>query len=165
MKKLATYGVKPHDAGMKADGQKWSLMEKLLLGLPLDQYIGQALRNKLNWILGFIFAIGVPVILYRFVFSLGAITHGSYDYPWGLFLGFGLFCMVPLSASGFITCDWNWRHIFAQRGQYVAIFNNNIVFQDPFRSTPSPADQAAYSSGKWPNLRQYSSQSARNPLT
>jgi len=115
MKKLATYGVKPHDAGMKADGKKWSLMEKLFLGLPLDQYIGQALRNKLNWVLGIIFAIGIPVILYRFVFSLGSVTHASYDYPWGLFLGFGLFCMVPLSASGFMlgtTVEIFGRHDF-----------------------------------------------------
>ena len=115
MKKLETFGIKPHDALRKADGQQWSIMEKLLLGLTLDQYIGQALRNKLNWLFGFIFAIGIPVILYRFVFGLGAITHGSYDYPWGLFLGFGLFCMVPLSASGFMlgtTVEIFGRHDF-----------------------------------------------------
>ncbi len=115
MKKLATYGVKPHDSALKEDGSSWSLMEKLLLGLPLDQYIGQALRNKFNWILGIIFAIGFPVIIYRFFFSLGAVTHASYDYPWGLFLGFGLFCMVPLSASGFMlgtTVEIFGRHDF-----------------------------------------------------
>ncbi len=115
MKKLANYGVKPHDAGMKSDGKKWSLMEKLLLGLTLDQYIGQVVRNKFNWFLAFIFAIGVPVIIYRFIFSLGSVTHSSYDYPWGLFLGFGLFCMVPLSASGFMlgtTVEIFGRHDF-----------------------------------------------------
>ncbi len=115
MKKLATYGVKPHDAASKEDGSSWSLMEKLFLGLPLDQYIGQALRNKFNWILAVIFAIGFPVIIYRFFFSLGAVTHASYDYPWGLFLGFGLFCMVPLSASGFMlgtTVEIFGRHDF-----------------------------------------------------
>lgn len=115
MKKLATYGIKPHDAALKEDGQKWTLMEKLLLGLTLDQYISQVVRNKFNWILGIIFAIGIPVIIYRFIFSLGAVTHGSYDYPWGLFLGFGLFCMVPLSASGFMlgtTVEIFGRHDF-----------------------------------------------------
>ena len=115
MKKLATYGVKPHDSASKEDGSSWSLMEKLFLGLPLDQYIGQAFRNKFNWILGIIFAIGFPVIIYRFFFSLGAVTHASYDYPWGLFLGFGLFCMVPLSASGFMlgtTVEIFGRHDF-----------------------------------------------------
>jgi len=115
MKKLATYGIKPHDASLKEDGQQYSLMEKLLLGLTLDQYIGQVIRNKFNWLLAVIFAIGIPVIIYRFFFSLGSVTHASYDYPWGLFLGFGLFCMVPLSASGFMlgtTVEIFGRHDF-----------------------------------------------------
>lgn len=115
MDKLATYGIKPHDAAVKADGEKWSLMEKLLLGLTLDQYIGQVIRNKFNWLLAAIFAVGIPVIIYRFFFSLGSVTHASYDYPWGLFLGFGLFCMVPLSASGFMlgtTVEIFGRHDF-----------------------------------------------------
>ncbi len=115
MKKLMTYGIKPHDAALKADGQKWSLMEKLLLGLTLDQYIGQLVRNKFNWLLAIIFAIGIPVIIYRYIFGLGVVTHSSYDYPWGLFLGFGLFCMVPLSASGFMlgtTVEIFGRHDF-----------------------------------------------------
>lgn len=115
MKKLAKFGIKPHDAEMKANGQKWSLMEKLLLGLSLDQYIQQVLRNKFNWLLAFIFIVGVPLIIYRFIFGLGVVTHSSYDYPWGLFLGFGLFCMVPLSASGFMlgtTVELFGRHDF-----------------------------------------------------
>ncbi len=115
MKKLANYGVKPHDADLKPDGKKWTLMEKLLLGLTLDQYLSQFVRNKFNWLLGIIFVIGVPVIIYRYLFGLGAVTHSSYDYPWGLFLGFGLFCMVPLSASGFMlgtTVEIFGRHDF-----------------------------------------------------
>ena len=115
MKKLASYGIKPHDSELKADGKKWTLMEKLFLGLTLDQYIGQVIRNKFNWLLAIIFAIGIPVIIYRFIFGLGSVTHASYDYPWGLFLGFGLFCMVPLSASGFMlgtTVEIFGRHDF-----------------------------------------------------
>lgn len=102
MKKLAISGIRPHDASLKVDGKPWTLMEKMLLGLSLDQYIQQTLRNKFNWILAVIFAVGIPLIIYRFIFGLGAVTHSSYDYPWGLLLGFGLFCMVPLSASGFM---------------------------------------------------------------
>ncbi|MFO7812409.1 MAG: polysulfide reductase [Pelovirga sp.] len=115
MKKLAANGIKPHDAEMKADGQKFSLMEKLLLGLTLDQYVQQVIRNKFNWLLALIFVIGIPLIIYRFIFGLGVVTHSSYDYPWGLFLGFGLFCMVPLSASGFMlgtTVEIFGRHDF-----------------------------------------------------
>jgi Ni/Fe-hydrogenase subunit HybB-like protein len=77
-------------------------MDKLLLGLTPKEYIQQAVRNPFNWVLGLILAIGLPLIAYRFLFGLGAVTHSSNDYPWGLFLGFGLFVMVPLSASGFL---------------------------------------------------------------
>jgi Ni/Fe-hydrogenase subunit HybB-like protein len=76
-------------------------MEKLFMGLTLQQYISQAVRNPFNWVLAVIFAIGLPIILGRFVFGLSWVTHSSCDYPWGLFLGFGLFAMVPLSSSGF----------------------------------------------------------------
>ncbi|MFO7577684.1 MAG: polysulfide reductase [Pelovirga sp.] len=115
MKKLSNHGIKPHDAALKANGQQWSFMEKLLLGLSLDQYISQVLRNKFNWLLACIFAVGIPLIIYRFIFGLGVVTHSSYDYPWGLFLSFGLFCMVPLSASGFMlgtTVEIFGRHDF-----------------------------------------------------
>ncbi len=80
----------------------WSFKEKLLLGLAPREYLNQIMRNPLNWAMCIILALGVPLIVYRFVFGLGTVTHSSNDYPWGLFLGFGLFTMVPLSASGFL---------------------------------------------------------------
>jgi Ni/Fe-hydrogenase subunit HybB-like protein len=103
MKSLIGWGSKPVDSHVneKTD-QTWSLFRKLMLGLTPGQYLGQALRNPFNWILGIIFVIGLPLIAYRFVFGLSVVTHASNDYPWGLFLGFGLFAMVPLSASGFM---------------------------------------------------------------
>jgi Ni/Fe-hydrogenase subunit HybB-like protein len=115
MKHLAKEGIRPLSATEKKNGKKWNLMEKLFLGLTLEQYVSQFIRNKFNWLLGIIFLIGIPVIIYRFIFGLGAVTHSSYDYPWGLFLGFGLFCMVPLSASGFMlgtTVEIFGRHDF-----------------------------------------------------
>lgn len=115
MKTLLKEGIKPHDGATRVDGKKWSLMEKLLLGLTLDQYVQQVIRNKFNWLLAAIFIVGVPLIIYRFVFGLGVVTHSSYEYPWGLLLGFGLFCMVPLSASGFMlgtTVEIFGRHDF-----------------------------------------------------
>ena len=116
MKFLMKHGVQPLDSHVNnKNDKKWSLIDKLLLGLTPGQYLGQALRNPFNWILGLIFAIGLPLIAYRFMFGLGAITHGSNDYPWGLFLGFGLFVMVPLSASGFMlgtTVEIFGRHDF-----------------------------------------------------
>src|SRR5512136_991224 len=102
MKRYIAEGVKIVDSHYKAHGKiRWKLKDKLLLGLTLEQYIAQSTRNPFNWILALIFAAGLPVIAGRFIFGLSWATHGSYDYPWGLFLAFGLFTMVPLSSSGF----------------------------------------------------------------
>ncbi|HEY6009522.1 MAG TPA: polysulfide reductase, partial [Geobacteraceae bacterium] len=102
MNKYRAQGVEIVDSFHRKDtGRKWTLMEKLFLGLTLPQYLNQAVRNPFNWVLAVIFAVGLPIIAGRFLFGLSWVTHSSYDYPWGLFLGFGLFGMVPLSSSGF----------------------------------------------------------------
>src|SRR5512138_3197364 len=96
-----------------SDGRKWTIMEKLLLGLTPKEYLQQAMKNPFNWILAVIFAIGIPIMIGRFIFGLSWVTHSSCDYPWGLFLGFGLFAMVPLSSSGFqlgTACEVFGRH-------------------------------------------------------
>lgn len=102
------------DSHYKDSGKKrWSLIEKLFLGLTPQQYIMQALLNPMNWVFAIIFAIGLPIIAGRFYFGLNWVTHSSNDYPWGLFLGFGLFGMVPLSSSGFqlgTACELFGRH-------------------------------------------------------
>lgn len=118
MKSMIRQGIQPvtsHQSGEGESRKSWSLLEKLLLGLSPRQYLEQAVKNPFNWILGVIFAVGLPLIAYRFLFGLSAVTHSSYDYPWGLFLGFGLFAMVPLSASGFMlgtTVEIFGRHDF-----------------------------------------------------
>jgi Ni/Fe-hydrogenase subunit HybB-like protein len=116
MNKYRANGVGVVDSMYKVPGKtKWSLMEKLFLGLTPGQYIAQAVRNPFNWLLGAIFLIGIPILLGRFIFGLSWVTHSSYDYPWGMFLGFGLFAMVPLSSSGFqlgTTCEVFGRHDF-----------------------------------------------------
>ncbi len=117
MKRYRASGIEMVDSHYRDNdkGKKWSIMEKLLLGLTPRQYILQALRNPFNWLLAAIFAVGIPIILGRFVFGLSWVTHSSNDYPWGLFLGFGLFAMVPLSSSGFqlgTTVEVFGRHDF-----------------------------------------------------
>jgi Ni/Fe-hydrogenase subunit HybB-like protein len=102
MKKFTAQGKVPLAAHYNLDKMRYSIKDKLLLGLSLSEYLSQAFRNPFNWILAFIFTFGGYVTLTRFVFGLGYVTHSSYDYPWGLFLGWGLFTMVPLSASGFM---------------------------------------------------------------
>ncbi len=92
----------------RSEGVLWQIKEKLLLGLTPAQYKTLIIRNPVNWFLFVLFAVGVPLLLMRYFFGLDTVTHFSNDYPWGLFLGFGLFGMVPLSASGFLlgtTCE------------------------------------------------------------
>ena len=116
MKRYRAKGFKMVDSHYKGGRQgKWSLKEKLLLGLTPAQYLLQAVRNPFNWILAVIFAVGLPLIAIRFIFGLASVTNSSYDYPWGLFLCFGLFAMVPLSSSGFMlgtTVEIFGRHDF-----------------------------------------------------
>ncbi len=103
MNRLIKQGFSPVSSHFKADGRtRWTVKEKLFLGLTPSEYLAQALRNPFNWILAVIYAVGIPILVGRFIFGLGWVTHSSYDYPWGLFLGWGLFTMVPLSASGFM---------------------------------------------------------------
>ncbi|NTV15741.1 MAG: polysulfide reductase, partial [Desulfobulbaceae bacterium] len=95
MNKLIKQGFSPVTSHFKADGRtRWSVKEKIFLGLTPSEYLAQALRNPFNWILAVIYAVGVPILIGRFIFGLGWVTHSSYDYPWGLFLGWGLFTMV-----------------------------------------------------------------------
>ncbi len=82
-------------------GRSWTLMEKIFLGLTPRQYMSQAVSNPLNWIFAIILIIGIPIIIGRYIFGLSWAIGDPYDNAWGLFLGFGLFGMVPLSSSGF----------------------------------------------------------------
>lgn len=102
MNRLVGRGFQPITSHVKPDGSRWSVKEKLLLGLTPSEYMAVQMRNPFNWLLWLIYLIGLPVLVGRFIYGLGWATHGSYDYPWGLFLAWGLFTMVPLSASGFM---------------------------------------------------------------
>ena len=102
MNSLKSQGFAPVVSHLKKDGNEWSVKEKIMLGLSPKEYWAVQLRNPFNWVLWAIYAVGLPILVGRFIFGLGWVTHSSYDYPWGLFLGWGLFTMVPLSASGFM---------------------------------------------------------------
>ncbi|THB77324.1 MAG: polysulfide reductase [Desulfobulbaceae bacterium] len=75
---------------------------KILMAKSPKQYLTLVFSNPFNWLLAVVLAIGIPLLIQRYATGLGSVTHGSQDYPWGLLLGFGLFGMVPLSASGFL---------------------------------------------------------------
>jgi Ni/Fe-hydrogenase subunit HybB-like protein len=76
-------------------------MEKLLMGMPLSDYV-RTLITPFNVVAMGILSIGIPLIVLRFTDGLAAITHASHDYPWSILLGWGLFSGVPLSATGYI---------------------------------------------------------------
>lgn len=103
MRTLVTDRVElPVSGTVKNNEGQWSMKERLFLGLSVKEYLRQLVRNRFNWLLMFILAVGIPLLAQRYLFGLASVTHASNDYPWGLFLGFGLFGMVPLSASGFL---------------------------------------------------------------
>jgi len=77
------------------------IRENLFLGFSTKDYI-QKIISPFNIIAGFIILVGLYFIVLRFIHGLAAITSASDVDPWGLFLSWGLFAGVPLSASGFV---------------------------------------------------------------
>lgn len=94
------------EIAMKTDKEKpqsfysW-FMNKLLMGMTWPDYI-QSLITPFNVVAAIILSVGLPLLALRFYYGLAFVTHASNDYPWGLFLGWGLFGGVPLSATGFV---------------------------------------------------------------
>jgi len=76
-------------------------MDKLLMGMTWPEYF-RSLITPFNIVAAMILSVGLPLIAMRFLFGLHVVTHASNDYPWGLYLGWGLFGGVPLSATGFV---------------------------------------------------------------
>ncbi len=83
-----------------ANFRAW-FMDKLLMGMTWPDYF-RSLLTPFNIVAAIILSIGLPLIAIRFIFGLYTVTHASNDYPWGLYLGWGLFGGVPLSATGFV---------------------------------------------------------------
>ena len=74
--------------------------EKLFLGMSFGDYL-KSLATPGNLIVGLIMAVGVPVIIYRFAYGLGASTNLSQTNPWGLWIGFDMLAGVALAAGGY----------------------------------------------------------------
>jgi Ni/Fe-hydrogenase subunit HybB-like protein len=77
-----------------------TLSDRLFLGSSAKDY---ARSHKTPWDLAIaaILLVGIPVLIYRFVFGLGAVTHLSQATPWGLWIGFDMLCGVALAAGGY----------------------------------------------------------------
>ena len=91
-------------AGPAQESFRSWFMHKLRMGLSWQEY-ARSLVTPFNLFAGLVLLIGIPVIVWRFIHGLGTVTHASHDYPWGLFLGWGLFGGVPLSATGFVMAS------------------------------------------------------------
>jgi Ni/Fe-hydrogenase subunit HybB-like protein len=82
------------------DFRSW-FMNKLLMGMTWPDYF-RSLVTPFNIVAAIILSVGLPVLVGRFYYGLYFATHASNEYPWGLYLGWGLFGGVPLSATGFV---------------------------------------------------------------
>ena len=85
----------------KTDNFRSKFMDKLLMGMSWSEY-SKSLITPFNIVAAVILSIGLPAIAIRFIYGLASVTHASNEYPWGIFLGWGLFGGVPLSAAGFV---------------------------------------------------------------
>lgn len=75
--------------------------DKVLQGLSWQDYV-KGLVTPFNTVAGAIVLVGLYFIVLRFTQGLGAVTSASDVQPWGLFLSWGLFAGVPLSAAGYV---------------------------------------------------------------
>ncbi len=73
--------------------------EKIFLGMTPRDYI-ISLFTVPNLIAGAIVALAVAVMIWRLFFGLGAATHLSDEYPWGLWIGFDILVGIALAAPG-----------------------------------------------------------------
>lgn len=102
----------------------WILIQqKILLGMSPLAY-ARSLATPFNLFAALILLAGLPFIVVRFAQGLSAITSGSDVQPFGLLLGIGLFCGVPLAATGYVILSL--VYIFGLR-QFRPVVSTSIV--------------------------------------
>lgn len=74
--------------------------EKIFLGMTGREYL-RSLATPVNAVAGIIIALGLSIMLYRFVAGLGATTNLSQTAPWGIWIGFDMMTGIVLAAGGF----------------------------------------------------------------
>lgn len=77
-----------------------TLTQRLFLGASFKDYV-RTLATPWDAAIAAILAVGLPVLIYRFAFGLGAATNLSQATPWGLWIGFDMLCGVALAAGGY----------------------------------------------------------------
>jgi Ni/Fe-hydrogenase subunit HybB-like protein len=76
------------------------ITEKLFMGMSVRDYL-KSLLTPGNAIFALILIVGVPIVIYRFVFGIGAASHLTQVNPWGIWIGLDVLSGVALAAGGF----------------------------------------------------------------
>jgi Ni/Fe-hydrogenase subunit HybB-like protein len=103
--------------------QPW-FRENIFLGLTFKDYMKKII-SPFNVIAGLIILFGLYLIVLRFIKGLAAVTSASDLQPWGLILSLGLFCIVPLSASGYVL--GSAVYLFGLKEYYPVVKNAILI--------------------------------------
>jgi Ni/Fe-hydrogenase subunit HybB-like protein len=92
--------------------------DKVLMGQPVGEYV-KSLVTPFNFFSGVILAVGIPVIIYRFAYGLGAATNLSQTTPWGIWIALDVLCGVALAAGGYtMACA---VYVFGMKQYYPVV--------------------------------------------
>lgn len=81
------------------DARAW-FIDKILMGMSWRDYM-RSLLTPGNAIYALILIVGLPIVVYRFAFGIGAVSNLSQTNPWGLWIGLDVMSGVALAAGGF----------------------------------------------------------------
>jgi Ni/Fe-hydrogenase subunit HybB-like protein len=72
------------------------------------QFLIQEMKPRGPWITPFnvisipVILTGVAIVIYRFIYGLGAVTNLSQEFPWGFWLGFDVVTGVALAGGAYV---------------------------------------------------------------
>jgi Ni/Fe-hydrogenase subunit HybB-like protein len=81
-------------------GARAFITEKFFMGMSIPEYL-KSLLTIGNAIYALILIVGVPIVIYRFAFGIGAVSNLTQVNPWGIWIGFDVLSGVALAAGGF----------------------------------------------------------------
>lgn len=74
--------------------------EKIFMGMSFGDYL-KSLLTPGNAVFALILLVGVPCVVYRFAFGIGASSRLTQANPWGIWIGLDVMSGVALAAGGF----------------------------------------------------------------
>lgn len=81
------------------DARAW-ITEKIFMGMTLRDYF-KSLLTPGNAVFALILIVGIPIVIYRFAFGIGAASNLTQMNPWGIWIGLDVMSGVALAAGGF----------------------------------------------------------------